>query len=108
MIKVVGPKPQRRDYWTRGITGKIFRQQAYDDAVAAWRQRKDEERDEQRQRPQETAFKESTRPDGKTDTYFNAPGDGSRHGHHVRNPDGSTEYVRDPQGEVYVDRSKER
>lgn|GEM_PF-3155989 len=41
---MVGPKPQRKDYWRRAITGRYFSQQAYDDAVAEWRRKKDEER----------------------------------------------------------------
>jgi len=104
---MVGPRPKRQDYVVPGIGGKkIFRQGAFNDAVADWQRRKNEERAASRPR-RETAFRERERPDGKTDVYFNAPGDGARHGHHVRNLDGTTEYVRDPDGNVYVDRSKE-
>ena len=43
---MVGPRPRRKDYYARAITGKYFRQQAYDDAVGAWERKRDEEREE--------------------------------------------------------------
>lgn len=50
-----------------------------------------------------TAFSDQPRPDGTRDIYFNGPGDGQNHGHVVVNPDGGYEYVRDVEGNVYID-----
>lgn len=55
-----------------------------------------------------SAFKDKGRKDsGKRDIYFNAPGDGSKHGHVVQSPgrNGNTRYhyVRDVEGNVYKD-----
>lgn len=56
-----------------------------------------------------SSFRSSDRDDGsgKTDHYFNGPGDGSNHGHVVErtNEDGDREYdyVRDVEGDVYID-----
>jgi hypothetical protein len=60
-----------------------------------------------------SAFKDSSRSDGsgKQDILFNGPGDGANHGHVVQSPgsDGQTtyDYVRDVEGNVYVDNSKQ-
>lgn len=55
-----------------------------------------------------SAFREHERPDGKTDIFFNGPGDGANHGHVVQHqgPDGQTVYdhVRDVEGNVYINR----
>lgn len=57
-----------------------------------------------------SAFRSSERNDGsgKTDVYFNGPGDGSSHGHVVEKTDGdgnrSYDYVRDVEGNVYIDK----
>jgi hypothetical protein len=59
-----------------------------------------------------SAFKDSSRSDGsgKQDILFNGPGDGASHGHVVQSSesDDQTEYhyVRDVEGNVYVDNSK--
>lgn len=59
-----------------------------------------------------TAFSDKERDDGKRDIYFNRGSqDGANHGHVVQssNDSGSTDYhyVRDEDGSVYVDDSKE-
>jgi|GEM_PF-6452852 len=42
---MVGPRPKRQDYMVPGIGGKkIFRQGAFNDAVADWQRRRNEER----------------------------------------------------------------
>ena len=57
-----------------------------------------------------SAFKDQARKDGsgKSDVLFNGPGDGSNHGHVVQSTDsnGNPEYhyVRDVEGNVYVDK----
>jgi hypothetical protein len=54
-----------------------------------------------------TSFRESDRNDGsgKTDTYFNSPGDGDAHGHVVSHQDSSGQtsydYARDTSGTEY-------
>lgn len=48
------PKPQRRDFYRRTLTGRWFNQSAYDDAVAAWRRRCEEARGQERQRREAT------------------------------------------------------
>lgn len=52
-----------------------------------------------------TAFREQVRSDGKTNIYFNGPGDGPNHGHVVQHqgPDGQVVYdfVRDVEGNEY-------
>jgi len=53
-----------------------------------------------------TAFSDKTRPDGTMDIYFNGPGDGPNHGHVVVGPDGDYKYVRDVEGNVYIDKRK--
>ncbi len=59
-----------------------------------------------------SAFKSEPKPNdpSKTDTFFNGPGDGPAHGHVVesQNADGTPNYhyVRDVEGNVYVDDSK--
>lgn len=56
-----------------------------------------------------TAFRERQRQDGsgKTDIFFNTPGDGDKHGHVVQHEDadGNTAYdfVRDVEGNTYID-----
>ncbi len=56
-----------------------------------------------------SAFKDKPRNDdsGKSDVLFNGPGDGSSHGHVVQSfdADGNPKYhyVRDVEGNVYVD-----
>lgn len=57
-----------------------------------------------------SAFKDAPKPNdpSKQDILFNGPGDGSQHGHVVQgtNPDGTPDYqyVRDVEGNVYIDR----
>jgi hypothetical protein len=56
-----------------------------------------------------TAFCDHERPDGsgKRDIYFSDPSDGHHHGHAVQSADGDDviyHYVRDVDGNVYVDR----
>ena len=59
-----------------------------------------------------SAFRDSPKSDGsgKQDINFNGPGDGRDHGHVVQssNDDGSTNYhyVRDVEGNIYIDDSK--
>jgi hypothetical protein len=50
-----------------------------------------------------SAFKDKERENGKRDILFNGPGDGSKHGHVVENTDGSYSFVRDVEGNVYID-----
>ena len=50
-----------------------------------------------------SAFRDNERPSGQHDIYFNGPGDGGAHGHVVTNPDGGYDYVRDVEGNVYID-----
>lgn len=62
-------KPQRKDYWTHGIGGRrIFRQQAFDDAVGTWQRRQDEEQEERRERTRDERIadvdKATNRPEG--------------------------------------------
>lgn len=60
-----------------------------------------------------TAFRSRQRRDssGKTDTWFNEPGDKSQHGHVVESTDESSNqkyhYVRDVEGNIYRDDSKD-
>jgi len=51
-----------------------------------------------------TAFRDHERGDGsgKSDIHFNGPGDGDKHGHVVRSSE-EDHYVRDVEGNVYVD-----
>ncbi|HUY25202.1 MAG TPA: hypothetical protein VMV09_07870 [Candidatus Saccharimonadales bacterium] len=51
-----------------------------------------------------SAFKDQVRPDGRREYLFNGPGDGGQHGHVVENQDGSYQYARDVEGNVYIDR----
>ena len=60
-----------------------------------------------------SVFKSKDRKDGRTDHYFNGPGDGAKHGHVVesKKSDGSSRYpfARDVEGNVYLsDRQKKR
>jgi len=49
----------------------------------------------------------NNRTDGKTNHYFNGPGDGKRHGHVVEGPKpGEYDYARDVEGNVYIDKRK--
>lgn len=56
-----------------------------------------------------SAFKSQNRKDGsgKRDIYFNGPGDKAKHGHVVEREDSAGnrhyDYVRDVEGNVYVD-----
>lgn len=50
-----------------------------------------------------SALKDQERPDGRRDIYFNGPGDGGNHGHVVQNPDGTYDFVRDVEGNTYID-----
>ncbi|MFL6140689.1 MAG: hypothetical protein ACJ72N_02320 [Labedaea sp.] len=54
-----------------------------------------------------SAFKSKDSDDGKTHTYFNAPGQGDQHGHvsESQTSDGQTQYhyARDNHGNVYID-----
>ena len=56
-----------------------------------------------------SAFKDRERKDssGKSDILFNGPGDGAHHGHVVQSTDAEGNpiyhYVRDVEGNVYVD-----
>lgn len=60
-----------------------------------------------------TAFPSSQRKDrsGKSDTYFNGPGDKDRHGHVVESTDEhdsqTYHYVRDVEGNEYRDDSRD-
>lgn len=78
-------------------TGEAWKE--YNEDMARW----------QRQRGgSSTAFRTRTRQDGsgKTDVFFNRPGDGSDHGHVVQREDGGNtvyDYVRDEDGNVYTD-----
>jgi len=60
-----------------------------------------------------TAFRNRKRRDGsgKSDTWFNGPNDGSQHGHVVESTDDSGtqvyNYVRDVEGNVYRDDSRD-
>ena len=53
-------------------------------------------------------FETKDKPDGPTHELFNrGSGDGGNHGHRVTDTDtGDTKYVRDNDGDVYVDDSK--
>jgi hypothetical protein len=43
---MVGPRPDRRNFYTTGVGGRrIFRQEAYENAVGDWERRRDEERE---------------------------------------------------------------
>ena len=59
-----------------------------------------------------SAFSDKSRGDdsGKSDVLFNGSGDGSQHGHVVQSTDSggdtSYSYVRDVEGNVYVDDSR--
>jgi hypothetical protein len=59
-----------------------------------------------------SSFKSSTRKDGRSQHLFNGPGDGGKHGHVVQssNPSGPTKYhyVRDVEGNVYIDDRKKK
>lgn len=50
-----------------------------------------------------TAFTHTQRPNGQESILFNGPGDGQNHGHVVTNPQGGYDYVRDVEGNVYID-----
>ena len=58
-----------------------------------------------------TAFETNERDDGKTDIYFNRGSeDGDKHGHVVQSGEGNDtvyHYVRDEDGNVYIDDSKD-
>ncbi|TCJ40099.1 hypothetical protein [Parafrankia sp. BMG5.11] len=54
-----------------------------------------------------TAFRDQEREDGRRNIYFNGPGDGAAHGHVVQHEEnGQTvyDYVRDVEGNVYINR----
>jgi predicted phage tail protein len=54
-----------------------------------------------------SAFRTQERDDGKTNIYFNGPGDGPNHGHVVQHPDADGnmvyDFVRDVEGNTYID-----
>lgn len=70
------------------------------------------QRNRRRSNPNSTVFKSRQKSDGsgKTDHYFNAPGQSRRHGHVTESqlPDGNTKYhyVRDADGDQYIDDSR--
>jgi len=49
-----------------------------------------------------SAFSDKVGKDGDRDIYFNGPGDGRNHGHVVIDPNDRYKFVRDVEGEVYV------
>lgn len=51
-----------------------------------------------------SAFRDKVGQDGDRDVLFNGPGDGKEHGHVVQGPDGDYKYVRDVEGNVYIDK----
>lgn len=50
-------------------------------------------------------FRANQRPDGKTDTFFGEPGSNS-HGHGVVTENGEVVYLRDPDGNVTINKNK--
>ena len=50
-----------------------------------------------------SAFRDKVGQDGDRDIYFNGPNDGPNHGHVVQDPQGNYKYVRDVEGNVYID-----
>lgn len=51
-----------------------------------------------------SAFRDKVNPkDGDRDIMFNGPGDGSKHGHVVIDPQGKYKFVRDVEGKRYID-----
>lgn len=52
-----------------------------------------------------SAFKDKERPNGDRDIFFNGPTDGPNHGHVVIDKNGDYKYVRDVEGNVYIDKT---
>lgn len=51
-----------------------------------------------------SAFSDRVGQDGDRDILFNGPGDGPNHGHVVMDPQDEYKYVRDVEGNEYINR----
>jgi hypothetical protein len=66
---MVGPRPDRRNFYTTGVGGRrLFRQEAYENAVGDWERRRDEEGESRTPRSRERRIRDvetsSDRPTG--------------------------------------------
>jgi hypothetical protein len=100
---MVGPRPRRQDFYVSGLTGRgrIFRQEAYENAVGNWERQRDEEREASGWRHGGAVDGEPAKvkeEDGRVEALWGGEGesDGHRHGHIVSNDGVNAAYVRYP------------